>query len=185
MSARKNRTKLKWIIALAAMLFALTVPAAYTERNDNLALSVSIPTTFKEAVQGNFVMVIIDVYSFSSKGTEDVSMRCTIRDSAGNIISSKTKTVAVGTHLSELEKIEVKDSQAPGDYILEVEASLPGKEPVKASDGFTVVAKAGEMFIDYGKYIKYLIICISLLVACVLYLIYKLIKIEEKRAKHA
>lgn len=185
MSASKNRTKLRWMIALAGLLFALAIHSAYAARNDNLALSLSIPSAFREAMQGNFMIITVDVYSFSSKGREDVLMKYTIRDSAGNIISSKTKTVAVETHLSELEKIEVKESQAAGDYTLEVEASLPGKEPVKASDEFTVVAKAGELPVDYGKYIKYLIICISLLVACVLYLIYKLIKIEEKRAKHA
>lgn len=171
------------ILMLLSIIFVLAMlPAAYPA--PDLAISVEIPTQFKEVSAGDFIIFTVNTYIYRSSERKDVYLAYNVKDEEGKIISTKTVTVAVDTHLSDIGRIKIPEETSPGKYTLEVEAKLaegPEEEKRIASEEFFVVRQQPNIDNTYKKYMICLIILISILMISVIYLIYRLIRIEEKK----
>lgn len=174
----------RMFLAALAMLLLL-LPEAYPLEDPFFSMQASIPGTFKEVTPGYFVIVQLDIYRYNFVQREDISLTYRIKDADEKAVLSKTVAVAVETHLSDLQKIELPADMRLGEYTLEVEASAPGEVPVKASDSFNVIQPSySRMGMEYEQYTTYMMVLISILVMFAVYLIYKLIKIDKKRRQY-
>jgi len=150
-----------------------------------ITLDVSIPPSFAQVTPDYFIIVLTDIYHYKSDGVVDVELAYTIKDEEGGVISIKTLTIAVETHLSDIQKIEMPADIPAGRYILVVEASMPGQKSLKASKDFDIIEAKSAEGIDHKRYAVYMMSLISLLAIITIYLIYKLIGMEERRRKNA
>ncbi|MCX6707762.1 MAG: hypothetical protein NT001_06530 [Candidatus Woesearchaeota archaeon] len=183
MSSNLKTSSKAAILMLLSIIFVLAMlPQACP--NPDLAISIEIPAQFKEVSAGDFILFTVNTYLYRSSGRKDVYLSYNVKDEEGQTIATKTVTVAIDTHLSDIGRIEIPKETPPGKYTLEVEAVLsegPEEEQRIASEEFSVIKVQSETDNTYKKYVVYLIIFISILVILVMYLLYKLIKIEEKK----
>lgn len=180
----KDRKGKKCLVLLLILMSLLLLPPAHSQ-NEYMTLDINIPVQFSEVAAGDFILVVVDIYCFRSTGKKDVTLTYTMKDKEGKIITTKTTTVAVETHLSDISKIDIPKDALPGTYTLEVEARYPKGESLKASEDFKVVRSISDIEgKDYNRYVLYLVILISILAFFAIYLIYRLIRLEEKRIKH-
>ena len=174
----------KRLVNAYLVLFLLLLSfAGAVAGNGYTSLNMHIYPQTKNVADGDFIIVIVDLYLFNVSERMDIPLTYTVRDKGGNIISSKTLTMATETHLSDVNKIYIPLGTKQGMYMLEVMAELPGQTFLKTSDSFNVRGMpSGEA--DYTTYVFYLICILLLLVFVVIFLIYKILKIHEKEMLH-
>ena len=141
---------------------------------------------FKEVKSGEFIIATTSIFMFKGEGKKDISLQYDIIDSQGKKFVESSKTIAVATHISELQKLELPEVLMPGKYTLKLEATPLEKEgekqkTLKATESFKVVEQSTQNSPNIIKFIFYLKIIILILIITAVYLMYRLLAVGKKR----
>lgn len=103
-------------------------------------VSLNIPAKYKTLKSGDDLFFQVTIFNLGEIGEVDVEVEYDVKDFEGNVITTLTEIVAVGTQVSFSKVIDLPENIALGDYVVSAKVKY-GLTVATASDLFSIFEK--------------------------------------------
>jgi hypothetical protein len=135
----KQKPKKERILYINLGLLILMLASLASAQENHFNLEVQIAQTHKNIQAGEELWFTTKILNLAGTQRMDISLKYEILNSGGEIISSKTETVAIETQASFVGNLKVPENAMPGSYSLQVILIANSQEEASGKDSFTVI----------------------------------------------
>ncbi|MFH1787277.1 MAG: hypothetical protein ABH811_00575 [archaeon] len=136
-------------------------------------VKLDISEEYLEVLPGSVLPLEISLYNLGNIKKIDVLAKMILLNSEGKEIVSKSRSIAIETQVSFIEKFKIPDNVIPGDYVVYFRLDYEG-EVATATTWISVIREKSEL----SKIIFYIIIClfIAMIIFLLFFILYKMKK---------
>lgn len=152
-------------IIIFSIIFVILIANALAVTSN---LEVELPEQYQEIPPGNDIIFTTKVLDLADLGKRDITLRYEIIGLDGEILASRSETVAVQTQASFVGNLKVPADIEKGRYVLRVILVSETEGEVETEKSFIVTSKK----FDYSPYYPYIAIG-AITVVIVLFILLK------------
>ncbi len=147
----------------------------FAVQNSAFNLEIEIPSAYSTVEDGSTIHFTTKILNLASENRMDVSLRYEIIDESGEVIISKTETMAIETQASFVGSLGIPEGVAEGDYDLHVVLLVNGIEEAEGRGSFSIMKEE-----DKTMYYTYVIIISIISLVLIIYFMSRSKVILEK-----
>jgi len=163
------------VLAMATISYMEPRFQGFAVQDGVFNLEVDIPSSYDVVEPGSEIHFTTKIFNLAGEDRMDVSLRYEVTDEDGEMIISKSETMAIETQASFVGSLKIPDDAAEGSYVLCVTLLVHDVEEAKGENSFQVVKEENKVV-----YYTYVVIISIVSLVLLVYLASKSKGILEK-----
>jgi len=151
-----------WFFGVQPIITGRAISEAYN-------VEVEIPKEYRNIISGGKLWFTTKILNLASEGRVDVTLKYKITNSEGELLTSRSETVAIETQASFVGTIDLPSEAIPGDYLLEVEMSSASGDITSGETQFVI--KEEKTIKDYLEKNKFVLTTVLLGILIIIFII--------------